>query len=282
VYQFFNQYSQALSNGGSLAGQTIDDIIAAVAPPVEAQVETDTIFKVLGATLGIVSTFNGLVPGAAGTATGLILGGLGNVLSASQDLQNSLLVTQTANERFTQIGKIGSGLANFIEGYQNNLLATVQKIQGDDALFRATCGEGGFSQRVTTSLTIQASALYRQLQLFVLSQALQANGIVSSKSTGVNVLDFAKETTEIQCASLTSAGNCFQWFLDSAAGNTYAFHNPGDTENTQVTLTNAIVDNGWAPLDQVFKMESCSGQAPTFDPKTLSVTCLVSKRVYPC
>ncbi|KPM41280.1 hypothetical protein AK830_g5311 [Neonectria ditissima] len=276
VYQFFNQYSQALSNGASLAGQTVDSIVAKVAPPVEAPAATSDLMKILGSTLNVVSLFTGFVPGDSGIAVGFIRAGLSLAFDSSSKLGQTLGVTQTADDRFIQLGDIGSSLAELVEDYQHNLLDTVQEIQGNHTLFLATCSKGGFSQRVTTSLTIQASELYRQLQLFVLSSALKANGIVSSRSTGVKVLEFAKETSDISCEALSAGGNCNQWWFDEAAGNTYALHNPGDTRNTHIDLTFAIVDNGWATLDEIFKIEDCAGKEPEFDSATLGVTCMAS------
>lgn len=277
IYQFFNQYSQALSNGASLAGQTIDAIVAKVAPPVEAPASTSTLMKALGSTLNVVSIFTGVVPGASGVAVGFIRSGLGAAFDLSGKLGETLGVTQTADDRFTQLGDIGSSLAKLVEDYQSNLLKTVQEIQGNHTLFLAAAGDGGFSQRVTTSLTIQSSQLYKQLQLFVLSTALKANGIISSRSTGVKVLDFAKETSDISCEAFSEGGNCNQWWFDEAAGSTYALHNPKDWENTHIDLTFAIVDNGWATLDQIFKIEDCAGKEPTFDTATLGITCMVSR-----
>ncbi|KAH8733749.1 hypothetical protein BGZ61DRAFT_514997 [Ilyonectria robusta] len=276
IYQFFNQYSQALSNGASLAGQTIDAIVAKVAPPVEAPASTSTLMKVLGSTLNVVSIFTGVVPGASGVAVGFIRSGLGAAFDLSGKLGETLGVTQTADDRFTQLGDIGSSLAGLVEDYQSNLLKTVQEIQGNHTLFLAAAGDGGFSQRVTTSLTIQSSQLYKQLQLFVLSTALKANGIISSRSTGVKVLEFAKETGDISCEAFSEGGNCNQWWFDEAAGSTYALHNPKDWENTHIDLTFAIVDNGWATLDQIFKIEDCAGKEPTFDTATLGITCMAN------
>ncbi|KAF7548410.1 hypothetical protein G7Z17_g7072 [Cylindrodendrum hubeiense] len=276
IYQFFNQYSQALSNGASLAGQTIDSIIAEVAPPVESPTSTSTLMKVLGSTLNVVSMFTGFIPGASGTAVGFIRAGLSSAFDLSGKLGQTLGVTQTADDRFIQLGEIGASLAGFVEDYQTNLLNTVQEIQGNHTLFLAAASQGGFSQRVTTSLTIQSSELFKQLQLFVLSSALKANGIVSTRSTGVKVLDFAKETSEISCEAFSAGGNCNQWWYDEAAGSTYALHNPDDTENTHVDLTFAIYDNGWATLDQIFKIEDCAGKEPEFDSATLGITCMAT------
>ncbi|KAH6954230.1 hypothetical protein FAVG1_02297 [Fusarium avenaceum] len=276
IYQFFNQYSAALTSGASLAGQTIDSIVAKVAPPVEANTPTSDLMNILGSTLGIVSIFTGLVPGDAGVAVGFIRGGLAAAFDLSGKLGKTLVQTQTANSRFIQLGDIGASLAKLVEQYQQNLLDTVKEVQGDHTLFLAACQEGGFSQRVTTSLTIQASTLYRQLQLFILSNALKANGIVSSRSTGLNALDVAKNTDAISCDGLSPGGNCNQWWIDADAGNTYALHNPNDWRNTQVELTQAIHDNGWADLAQVFKIEDCAGKGPEFDSKTLGVTCLAA------
>ncbi|KAF4451534.1 hypothetical protein F53441_5491 [Fusarium austroafricanum] len=274
VYQFFNQYSTALSNGASLAGQTIDAIVAKVAPPIEAVAPKNELMNILGSTLGIVSIFTGLVPGDAGIAVGFIRGGLSAAFDLSGKLGESLTKTQTANDRAIQLGNMGSSLAKLVEQYQSNLLDTVKQVQGDHKVFLAACSEGGFSQRVTTSLTIQASTLYRQLQLFILSSALKANGIVSSKSVGFNALTVAKDTGAISCDALDPAGNCNQWFVDGE--NTYALHNPNDWRNTHIELTKAIIDEGWAELKDVFKVEDCAGKEPTFDPKTLGVTCLAT------
>ncbi|KAL2214730.1 hypothetical protein CC79DRAFT_1339578 [Sarocladium strictum] len=277
IYQFFNQYSAALSNGVALAGQTVDKIVATVAPPIEAQQPASTLMNVLSSTLGVVSLFTGVIPGGGGPAVGLIQGGLSQALSLSQKLPDTLVrPSQTANDRFIQLGDIGSSLATLVKDYQVNLLDMVAQIQRDHLAFLAACSEGGFSQRVTTSLTIQSNELFRQLQLFTLSTALKANGLVSAKSTGVDVLQFATETDEISCEALTTPGDfCNQWWVDGE-GNTYSFHNPGDTENTHVDLTKTIVAEGWATLDQVFKMEECAGADPTFDPATLGVSCIAS------
>ncbi|KAL4727881.1 hypothetical protein ACLX1H_004576 [Fusarium chlamydosporum] len=276
VYQFFNQYSQALSNGASLAGQTIDAIVGKVAPPVEANTPTSEVMNVLGSTLGIVSMFTGLIPGDAGIGAGFVRGGIAAAFDLAGKLGKPLKLTQTANDRFIQLGQMGASLAKLVESYQQNLLDSVKTIQGDHELFLAACGEGGFSQRVTTSLTIQASTLYRQLQLFILSSALKANGIVSSRSTGINAMDVAKDTGAISCDGLSPGGNCNQWWIDAEAKNTYAFHNPNDWRNTHIDLTMAIHDEGWADLAEVFKIEDCAGKAPEFDGKTLGVTCLAT------
>lgn len=230
----------------------------------------------LGSTLAVITMYTALVPGTAGLGVGFIRGGLAVMFDLAGKLGDTLTYTQTANDRFIQLGNVGASLAELVEDYQENLLETVTLIQGNATLFNAACSEGGFSQRITTSLTMQASTLYKQLQVFILSTALKANGIVAARSTGVHVLDFAKQTDAITCESFTEFGNCYQWWYDEAAGNTYSLHNPNDISNTQITLTNAINDNGWANMSDIFNVENCSGQTPTFDSATLGITCMVS------
>lgn len=277
VYQFFNQYSAALSNGVSLAGQTVDKIVAAVAPPIEATQPASSLMNILSSTLGVVSLFTGVIPGGGGPAVSLIHGGISQALALKQKIPEALVrPSQTANDRFIQLGNVGSSLSSLVVDYQANLLEAVSLIQQDHTAFLAACSQGGFSQRITTSLTIQSSDLYRQLQLYILSTALRANGIVAAKSTGVDALKVAQETSEISCDALTTPGDfCNQWWLDGE-GNTYSFHNPGDTTNTYVELTKTIVAEGWATLDQVFKVENCAGADPTFDPANVGVACIAS------
>ncbi|KAJ1336146.1 hypothetical protein MN608_02894 [Microdochium nivale] len=274
VYQFFNQYSQALSNGVGLAAQTVGKIVSAVAPPVESNAAEKDLIGVLTSTLGVVSTFAGVIPGGAASTVNLIASGISAALSLNPEVPEALL-KQTANERFIQLGDISSTLAELVADYQLNLLDAVSKIQRDDATFRAACGKGGFSQRITTSLTIQSNDLYRQLQLFTLSTTLRANGIVSAKSTGRSALTVATETDQISCSALSEGGFCNQWFV-SAEGDTYSFHNPADTTNTHADLTKMIVDEGWATLDDVFKVDTCAGQATAFDPATLGLGCVAT------
>lgn len=274
VYQFFSQYSQALSNGVGLAAQTVGQIVSAVAPPVESNAPEEELLGVLTSTLGIVSTFAGVIPGGAASTVNLIASGISAALALNPQVPEALL-KQTANDRFIQLGDISSSLAKLVADYQLNLLDAVSKIQRDDATFRAACGKGGFSQRITTSLTIQSNELYRQLQLFTLSTTLRANGIVSAKSTGRSALTVATETDQISCSALSEGGFCNQWFV-SAEGDTYSFHNPADTTNTHADLTALIVKEGWATLDDVFKVDTCAGKAAAFDPATLGLGCVAT------
>lgn len=230
--------------------------------------------NIFGSTLNVVSLFTGFIPGGAATAVGLIHNGLTQAFTFSKTLGETL-VSQTSNQRFVQLGQVGASLTAMVENYQGNLLKTVQEVQRNHEVFIKACNTGGFSQRITTSLTIQSSELYRTLQLFILSTALKANGLVSSRSTGVNALTYAAEIDAISCDALSSVSTCNQWFVDEATGNTYALHNPNDRRNTHIDLLVAIIDNGWAIMDQLFKVENCQGSEPAFDSSTLGMNCLV-------
>lgn len=89
---------------------------------------------------------------------------------------------------------------------------------------------------MTTSLTVQANDLYKQLQQYVLSEALKANGVVSTLSAGKDPRQVADDTGEISCDAFTSGGNCNQWYYDEAEGNTYAFHNPSSKRRNIIQL----------------------------------------------
>jgi hypothetical protein len=213
----------------------------------------------------------GRYPNVVASAIGLALG-----IAYADILSKALLAPfQTPNDRFIELGNIGSSLATLVNDYQDNILNMVEIIQGNSTLFIAMCSFGVFSQRVTTSLTDQSYLLYQDLQLFILSQAFQASGFVSARSTGVNALDVAKYTSNVACPALSQAGNCNQWWIDLDNGNTYALNNPNDPGNDQINLTNTIVNKGWANLSDVFKVETCSGQSITFDTTILGVNCLV-------
>ncbi|EOD47881.1 hypothetical protein UCRNP2_5374 [Neofusicoccum parvum UCRNP2] len=272
VYQFFQQYSLALGQGSSLVAGTIGEIVSAVAPPVEAVASVNNMKKIFSATLGSLGLVGGLIPNGGSTAAGLIIGGLTQVLN-NVDVSEKLL-TQTANDRFLQLGDIEANLSDLVKDYQNALAETVQTIQRNQTYFIETCNKGGFSQRVTTSLTIQANEIYKQLQTYVLSEALKANGIVSALSEQLDPRTVAADTGEISCDAFTSGGNCNQWYYDEAEGNTYAFHNPKSPDQNYADLTNQITEKGWATQADIHKTKDCAGKSTEFDASTISATCL--------
>ncbi|KKA29259.1 hypothetical protein TD95_002038 [Thielaviopsis punctulata] len=277
IYQYFNQYSTALSDGSSLAGQTIGKIVSTVAPSVQATAPTSSLMTVLSGSISALTFVSGLIPGDVGTGAKLIVGGLSAMLKAGDAFASTLTTpSQTANQRFIELGDIGNSLATLVEQYQHNLLDAVQSVQGNETLFKAIGTDGAFSQRITTSLTVQSSELYHDMQLYVLSQSLKANGYVSSRSTDVNALDVAKQTSAISCSSLNSDDRCWQWWVDTQANNTYALHNPNDWSNTQISLSDAIFNNGWATPAEVYKVEDCVGKAPSFDAADVGVKCLTT------
>jgi hypothetical protein len=278
VYQFFNQYSTALSNGIALAGQTIDAIVTAVAPPVASQTDSNMVFDVLAGSLVFFGHTAGLgIPGVAGRLPNVIAAGIALALGTSTGLTNLLLdPMQTANERFVQLGQVGSSLAQFVTKYQENILELVQTIQGNATLFTAACSTGGFSQPITTTLTGESDELFHELEAYILSQALQANGYVITRSTGISALEVAAETSNVNCPSMSNASTCNQWWIDGDTHTTYSLHNPSDPENDHVTLTNQIINNGWANLTELFKVESCTGKPVSFNQNTVGTDCVVS------
>ncbi|KAK1585796.1 uncharacterized protein LY79DRAFT_518078 [Colletotrichum navitas] len=268
IYQFFNQYSEALWNGHSLASDTIGDIVATVSPSTDPEVPSNLLWTAISGGFWLAAA-SGVNPILSEIATGLaVVTGMSSFFMTS--------VKGSSNARFVTLGQIGSSLAELVLNYQNGLQDSLKELQGNSTLFLAATEPGGFSERAAASLNLESTSLYHDLQLYTLSLALKANGIVSTRSTGVNVLEYAPKTNgAISCPELGPAGNCYQFWLDPDTGNTYALHNPKDTENTYVDVLNKIHDKGWANLSEIFKVEDCTGKDPSFDGKT-KVTCLAS------
>ncbi|KAK1997192.1 hypothetical protein LX36DRAFT_701135 [Colletotrichum falcatum] len=268
IYQFFNQYSEALGNGHSLASDTIEDIVATVSPSTDPEVPSTLLWTAISGGFWLIAA------GGVNPVLGLISTGLAVVTGMSSFFMTS--VAGSSNARFITLGQIGSNLAELVIDYQNVLEDSLKQLQSNSTLFLAATAPGGFSQRAATSLNLESVSLYHDLQLYILSLALKANGIVSARSTGVNVLEFAPTTNgAISCPSLGPAGNCYQFWIDPDTNNTYALHNPGDITNDYVDVLNKIHDKGWANLSEIFKVEDCAGKDPSFDGKT-KVTCLAS------
>jgi hypothetical protein len=234
--------------------------------------------SVLGGSLTFFGHALGLgIPGNLGRIPNIITTGIVLALITYDALSNQLLQPiQTPNGRFVQLGQIGNYLAQFVQQYQNNILQMVQTIQGNSTMFSTICSSGGFSERITYSLTGESEQLFQQLQGYILSLALQANGFVVSRSRGIMALEVAQETPNVNCPALSSAGNCYQWYVDTGTYTTYALHNPQDPENDHATLTGQIVNNGWANLTELFEVEACTGQDVTFNQNSLGADCVVS------
>ncbi|KAL0936921.1 uncharacterized protein CTRU02_209137 [Colletotrichum truncatum] len=268
IYQFFNQFSEALWNGHALAADTVQDIVATISPSTDPDVPSNLLWMVISGGFWLIAA-GGLNPLLATIATGMAV-----VTGMSSFFQTS--VKGSSNARFITLGQIGTNLAQLIIEYQDSLENALTELQRNSTLFIAATEPGGFSQRAVTSLNIQSNFLYRDLQLFIISLAFKANGIVSTRSTGVNALEFAPKTNgAIDCPGLGPAGNCYQWWIDQDTGNTYALHNPKEYKHNHVDIMNTIHDKGWANLSEIFKVEDCTGKDPSFDGKS-KVTCLAS------
>ncbi|GKT66183.1 hypothetical protein ColTof4_03073 [Colletotrichum tofieldiae] len=268
IYQFFNQFSEALWNGHSLASDTIGDIVATISPSTDPEVPSTLLWTAISGGFWLAAA-SGVNPILAEIATGMaVVTGMSSFFMTS--------VAGSSNARFVTLGQVGSNLAELVIEYQDGLQDALKELQSNSILFLAATKPGGFSQRAVTSLNLEATSLYHDLQLYIISLAFKANGIVSTRSTGVNALDYAPKTNgAISCPGLGPAGNCYQWWIDPGTGNTYALHNPKDYDNNYVDVLNKIHDKGWANLSEIFMVEDCAGKDPSFDGKT-KVTCLAS------
>ena len=247
----------------------------------ESETQSSSLLSILAGTLTFFGHVVGLgIPGGPGRLPNIIASGITLALVGFEVLSDTLqqTPTQTANDRVVQLGQIGNSLSQFVIQYQQNILQMVQSIQGNSTMFTTLCSQGGFSERVTYTLTDESNIMYQQLQGYILSLALQANGFVVSRSTGISALDVAGETPNVNCPSLSSAGNCNQWWIDSDTYTTYALHNPNDPENDHAALTNQIVDNNWASLSDLFQVEDCTGKDVSFNENSLGADCVVSFR----
>ncbi|KAK0369637.1 hypothetical protein CPAR01_08061 [Colletotrichum paranaense] len=269
ISQFFNQFSEALWNGHTLAADTIGDIVATVSPSTDPEVPSNLLWTSISGGFWMAAVGAFANPLLAGVATGMaVVTGMSSFFMSS--------VAGSSNSRFITLGEIGSSLAQLIIDYQGSLEGALKELQGNSTLFLAATEPGGFSQRAVTSLNLQSTELYHDLQLYILSLSLKANGIVSTRSTGVNALDYAPDTNgAVSCPGLGPAGNCYQFWIDPDTGDSYALHNPKDWKNDYVDVLNKIHDKNWANLSEIFKVEDCQGKDPSFDGKT-KVTCLAS------
>lgn len=271
MYQFFNQFSEALSNGAALAATTITDIVSTVSPPTDASSPSTLLWTAISGGLWIIAA------APFGVFSALVLSSLAVVTGMSSFFMSS--VSGSSTERFVLLGDMGTEVTALVTEYQKSLEAALSELTGNSTLFIAAGEPGGFSTLSVTSINTQSVNVFHDLQLFVLSQALAANGIVSAKSTDLIAMDVAARTDLVQCPGLGPNGNCNQFWVDEAAGNTYALHNTGDWGfvDTSTGILDKIVAAGWANLSEIFAVEDCQGREPAFD--GTRIACLASHRV---
>ncbi|KAF2768923.1 hypothetical protein EJ03DRAFT_110827 [Teratosphaeria nubilosa] len=278
VHQFYNQYSTALSASQPLAASKLGQIVDKVSPTVEPVAGIPGWDTVLGASLSWACTFIGpaatsILP-AYGTAGSLLLYGMAAAVKTPPVGQLAKHYTQTAQTRFQNLATIDADLANLVSGHQQEVAKEVQAMLDNLESFIALCSPGGFSTRITLSLPGESTALYKSLELYTLSQALNANGIVIAKSPGVDPRGVAKKTGEIICPGFGPAGNCYDWWYDSKSGNTYAFHDPKSERRDFTDLINYIwSENIVTDMADIFLTEDCVGKEPSIDSTNLKPTC---------
>lgn len=286
VYQLFNSWSTALFDGSSLAGNTIDAIVAAVSPPTDANTSHSIIPSLIASSLTFLASFLVFAPlalpaAAAATAvTSFVVGNVAVSFSMTAALMGYFAGGGSSDARFITLAAVGSSLSDIVIEFQQSLAAGIAEIQGNHTIFLSLTADGHLSTRLKSGTIAQTVDLFRNLQLYILSASLSANGIVVAKSTGVNALDLAAQYGTFDCPGLGPAGNCYQYWVDQEAGNTYALHNPHKWEGNDYTATlDAIYAGGWANLSEIFEIESCQNAAPAFDPATLSMSCLASHKL---
>lgn len=200
IYQYFNQFSEGLSNGATLASATIGDIVATVSPSTDPQSPNTLIWT------SISGGFWMLAAGGINPVLGLVNTGLAVVTGMSSFFMQSMAGSSDA--RFTLLGEIGTNLADLIVTYQDSLQNALKELQDHSDLFIAAAEPGGFSSRAAVSLNVQTNDIFHDLQLYVLSAALKANGIVATRTT-YSAVDFAPKTNgAVSCDSLSDIGTC--------------------------------------------------------------------------
>ncbi|KAF2768569.1 hypothetical protein EJ03DRAFT_328221 [Teratosphaeria nubilosa] len=278
VYQFFNQFSQALTSSQSLASSKLGQIVDKVAPPVEHVVGTATWYTAFGTALfytGFVTAPLAFAGPEVAVAAALIVNGLWSARATPPLGYAKKSYTQTAEDRFTALANIGADLADLTAAYLKQVLEEVKTMQDAPEAFIALCSPGGFSQRVTIPLTDQSLNLSSTLEYFVFGEALTASGIVITKSPGID----PRTVPKIDCKELSPKGNCGNFYYHN--GNTYSFHDPKFSRDF-TPLINFILDEGFVTdLANVFALEDCQGKGPTLDvkPPDWKQTCLMSTKI---
>ncbi|KAF2768043.1 hypothetical protein EJ03DRAFT_390081 [Teratosphaeria nubilosa] len=253
VYQFWNQYYSDLTDSEARASAKLQQIVDKVAPPVEKTLSIPDWYTVFGMGIywgtTIVSPLTTLAGARAvpAAAISLILNGIWSARAVMpQGYPKAKEATQTAQSRFGTLADVGGKLADMVEEWQKQVVADVRSMQDNVDAFIALCEPGGFSERVTLSLPDQSTALYKGLELFILAQGMTSNGIVIAKSSGINPMEVASRTGEIQCPGFGPSGSCNNWWYDPKLSTNLA---------------------------EIFENEACSGKEPSLDAPDLNVLC---------
>ncbi|KAF2765291.1 hypothetical protein EJ03DRAFT_355018 [Teratosphaeria nubilosa] len=268
VHQFFNQYTAALTSGLPIAASRLGKIVDLVAPDVEHDSAAPQWWEIMTTTLFYLTIFVGPAGWAISEEAAISGPAILNGIWAARGTPSLSVIyqgyTQTAQTRFHNLANIENDLGDM----------------NDVDSFLALTSPGGFSARVTIDLTDQSAALYKSMELFTLSEAMKANGVVIAKSPNTDPRYFDAVRKQIKCPGFGPAGNCYNHWYDPATNATYAFHNPKSAVQDYTELINYIWDNKIVDnMAEIFKIEVCSGKEPSLDKGATAVKCAMNAKV---
>ncbi|KAH9843461.1 hypothetical protein Tdes44962_MAKER07358 [Teratosphaeria destructans] len=284
VHQFFNQYTAALTSSLPIAASRLGKIVDLVAPDVEHNTAAHHWWEVMTLLLFYLTIFVGptswMISEVANIAAAAILNGVWAARATPSLAKIYQGYTQTAQTRFYNLANIENDLGDMVSAQQKRISDEVRAAQDDVDSFLALTSPGGFSERVTVDVTDQSASLYKAMELFTLTEAMKANGVVIAKSPNTDPRYFDAVRKQIKCPGFGPAGNCYNFWYDTATNATYAFHNPRSAVQNYTELINFIWDNKIVEdMAEIFKVEDCSGKEPSLDKGATAVKCAMNAKV---
>ncbi|KAF8247291.1 hypothetical protein K440DRAFT_682559 [Wilcoxina mikolae CBS 423.85] len=274
---WMNYYIQVLPPFPHLPGK-VGDIVMTVNPPHTTPVQGKILSILISASFGLFGINKEYL---SALEDKIIFIGFSALAGGSAQVANYLFTEGDGKNNYeqesTQIADVQAKVSDMCKALQDSVAKIVVDTQADVNKWLKLVSAGGFSQRITSSLPGETNNILEQVNVYILSLALNANNIVISASPNTNILQVAANSQGVvSCPSLDSFNSCHNWWYDTATDTTYTLTSmtSAGKRESYATLTQKMWSSGWVTPETFYKGEQCGGD-PYLD-DNMGVHCVSS------
>ena len=261
MYHWYSSLYGAIRDATFKTSLSTGDIVAKINPEVPGHISLNAMLSAL------VAGFAFLAVPEASLPYKLIATSVGQ----SFGLAKTFFPSGSLDSEIQQIIDIDDSLGKILDKLQANLADALIRTQTDFGYFMAFAANGSFLTKAP-SFTQTITKMGHTLKTYVVSQALQANGIIitiarntsafaiaykdgqertsNGISTGIILPRYADH---INCSNgIDEFGVCDNWWIDPRTNDSYALYNLNDIEKSYGGLLTDLIANGWTTGQALF------------------------------
>ena len=257
INQFFYSWWTAIGDSSSVATDNIDAIVQLLDPASDTQVVLQDVFVALQGGIGLVPGPLGVI--AAVTQVSWLWQSAAQVITnamlAAPNVGRFLFPVDSAPSQLIQMADLSSNFAGIIMKVQSNLNETLVSVMSNVTEFLAFAKQGNFTASAP-SLPDQTNYLYYAFNTYLISMALQGNGISSVGAPDTNVMELVTNGTEtyypISCSEYDAQGVCDAFWYSSNLGITFTLDDFNHMNRNYGSVMSTLFQN-WTSGELLFE-----------------------------